>query len=85
MKSTPNQVGLLKNFWTLSCAESHWPECNSLFRNIRSESDYRENVVIYLHIPDLFFHETVEKFSNHTLYKMLGAEGYWNGYDFSVF
>ena len=52
---------------------------------MRSVGDYRQNVINYLHIPDLLFHEAVEEFVNHRLYNVLGAKCYWRRYDFSVF
>ena len=56
LKSTLSQVGSPTIFWTLSCAEFHWPEFHSLFGEIRHENEYRHNVVNYPHILDWFFH-----------------------------
>lgn len=45
LKATLNQYGLPRALFELSCAEFHSREINSVFGNIRSESDYRENIV----------------------------------------
>lgn len=55
LKAILNQYELPTVFLELSCADFHWLEVNLVFGNIRSEGDYRENIVNYLYILDCFF------------------------------
>lgn len=47
LKAIITQVGAPTIFWTLSCAEFHWPEFHDLFNNTAelSDSQRRENVI----------------------------------------
>lgn len=46
LKAIITQVGTPTVFWTLSCAEFHWPEFHNLFRGNSETSDFerRANV-----------------------------------------
>lgn len=59
LKAIITQVGASTIFWTLSCAEFHWPEFHDLFNNTAelSDSQRRENVVNNPHLLDWFFTE----------------------------
>ena len=69
LKATITQVGAPTIFWTLSCAEFHWPEFHNLFNDISelTDSQRRENVINNPHLLDWFFTERVEKFVKHWL------------------
>ena len=84
LKAALNQLASPTIFWTLACAESHWPEFHALFGEIKSDHDYRQNVINYPHILDWFLHERTEEFVKHWLYNTLGAGWYWYRYEFTV-
>ena len=68
LKATINQVGVPTIFWTLSCAEFHWPEFHSFFSDdeLMSEPEIlHKNVINNPHLLDWFFTVTVEKFVKH--------------------
>ena len=75
LKAIITQVGALTIFWTLSCAEFHWPEFHNLFSG---------NVINNPHLLDWFFTERTEQFVNYWLKKTLGATWYWFRYEYSV-
>ena len=52
LKATINQVGAPTIFWTLSCAEFHWPECHALFGKdeITDSKILRENIINNPHL-----------------------------------
>ena len=66
LKATLNQIGSPTIFWTLSCAEFHWPEFHAIFSennmSIISKEEVRQNVISYPHILDWFFTERTEAF-----------------------
>ena len=85
LKATLQQHGAPTSFWTLSCAEFHWPEFHALFGEVdHNISNYRENVVKNPHILDWFFTERTEAFVKHWLYNILDAKWHWYRYEFSV-
>ena len=88
VKATLNQVGAPTVFWTLSCAECHWPEYHALFSyehiNDLTNSEIRDNVIKYPHLLDCFFNECVEAFVKNWLYNVLGAQWHWYRFEFSV-
>ena len=75
LKATINQVGAPTIFWTLSCAEFHWPEFYSLFSDneVLDPEICRKNIICNPHLLDWFFTVRVEKFVKHWLYEKLGA------------
>ena len=77
LKEALNQLASRTKFWTLSCAELHWPEFHALFGEIKLDHDYRQNVINYPHNLDWVFHKRTEQFVKHWLYNMLGAEWHW--------
>ena len=83
LKAILSQAKNATIFWTLSCAELHWPEFHALFFKDRFDQA-RSNVIQYPHILDWFFTQRVESFVKHWLYKCLGAEWHWFRYEFSV-
>ena len=72
-------------FWTLSCADFHWPEFHSLFcgNNLQS-SEFRSNVINNPHVSDWLFTKRVERFVKWWLYKSLGASWHWYRFEFAV-
>jgi len=88
LKATIAQVGPPTIFWTLSCAEFHWPEFHSLFNasDIFSSSsdDIRNNIINNQHLLEWFFTERTELFVRHWLYNTLGAQWHWFRYEFTV-
>lgn len=51
LKTIITQVGAPTIFWTLSCADFHWPEFHILFSNVEiNETERRHNVI---NNPDL--------------------------------
>ena len=83
---TLTQVGAPTIFWTLSCAEFHWPEFHNLFSDNgeTSDSERRANVINNPHLLDWFFTERTEQFVNYWLKKTLGATWYWFRYEYAV-
>ena len=69
------QVGATTIFWTLSCAEFHWPEFQKLFNSNGDslDSERRKNVIDNPHLLDWFFTERTEQFVKYWLKKTLGA------------
>lgn len=86
LKAIITQVGAPTIFWTLSCAEFHWPEFHDLFNNTAelSDSQRRENVVNNPHLLDCFFTERTEQFVKHWLKNTLGATWHWFRYEYAV-
>ena len=87
LKDTISQKGTPTIFWTLSCAEFHWPEFHQMFfreGELQKQDTLRSNIVKNPHILDWFFTERVESFVSHWLYKILGAYWHWFRYEFAV-
>ena len=86
LKAIITQVGAPTIFWTLSCAEFHWPEFHNLFSDNgeTSDSERRANVINNPHLLDWFFTERTEQFVNYWLKKTLGATWYWFRYEYAV-
>ena len=63
LRAIINQVGSPTIFWTLSCADFHWPEFHQLFSTDNlSNEQIRQNVINNPHILDWFFTERTESF-----------------------
>ena len=73
LKATITQVGAPTIFWTLSCADFHWPEFHTLFSNETGSEQLRSNVINNPHLIDWLFTNRTEKFVKWWLYKSLGA------------
>ena len=85
LKAIISQKGAPTIFWTLSCAEFHWPEFHALFdQNNTQCNSARTNVIKNPHILDWFFTERVESFLKHWLYNIMGASWHWFRYEFTV-
>lgn len=71
LKAIINQKGSLKIFWTLSCADFHWPEFHELFDPVKKLSDTqrRENVINNHHLLDWLFTKHTEAFVKYWLKK----------------
>ena len=66
--------GLHQQFWDTFLCRVSLAEFHSLFKNIGSEGDYRDNLGNYPHILDFLFYGTIEQFVRHWLYHVLGGE-----------
>lgn len=86
LKAIITQVGAPPIFWTLSCAEFHWPEFHNLCSDNgeTSDSECRANVINNPHLLDWFFTERTEQFVHYWLKKTLGATWYWFRYEYAV-
>jgi len=86
LKAIITQVGAPTIFWTLSCAEFHWPEFHDLFNNTAelSDSQLRENVINNPLLLDWFFTERTEQFVKHWLKNTLGTTWHWFRYEYAV-
>ena len=82
LKAIIAQKGAPTIFWTLSCAEFHWPEFHSLFDD--SNTQLREHVLNNPHILDWLFTIRVEHFVKKWLYDSLGASWHWYRYEFAL-
>ena len=85
LKAIISQKGAPTIFWTLSCAEFHWPEFHALFDQNNTQCNSAiTNVIKNPHILDWFFTERVESFLKHWLYNIMGASWHWFRYEFTV-
>ncbi len=86
LRAIIHQKGPPTIFWTLSCADFHWPEFHQLLcpnSNI-SDSERRENVINNPHLLDWFFTERTERFVRYWLKESLGASWYWFRYEYAL-
>lgn len=86
LKATINQVGAPTVFWTLSCAELHWPEFHSMISSDENEDfvTLRNNVICNPHLLDWFFTQRTENFVKYWLYDTLNAEWHWFRFEYAV-
>ena len=86
LESIITQVGAPTIFWTLSCAEFHWPEFHRLFSSNGEtlDSERRKNVINNPHLLDWFFTERTEQFVKYWLQNTLGATWYWFRYEYAI-
>ena len=86
LKAIITQVGAPTIFWTLSCADFHWPEFHNLLNSnpTTTDSDRRGNVIDNPHLLDWFFTERTEQFVKYWLKSTLGATWYWFRYEYAV-
>ena len=74
LKTTITQVGPPTIFWTLSCAEFHWPDFHSLFSSSDCSSDeLRQKVLNNPHILDWFFTQRTERIGFKIVSEPLGT------------
>lgn len=71
LKTIITQVGAPTIFWTLSCAEFHWPEFHRLFNSKGDplDSEHRKNVIDNPHLLEWFFAKRTEQFVKYWLKK----------------
>lgn len=86
LKAIINQNGPPTIFWTLSCADFHWPEFHEVLDidSTLSDSDRRDNVINNPHLLDWLFTERTEKFVKYWLKETLGATWHWFRYEYAV-
>ena len=88
LRATISQVGPPTIFFTLSCAEYHWPE----FHTLLTDSDLKDllpetrqqHVMENPHLLDWLFTERTERFIKFWLKKSLGASWHWYRYEYAV-
>ena len=84
LKAIIMQEGPPTVFWTLSCAEFHWPEFHSLFSDHGEVKTLRDNVIQNPHVLIWLFTKRTESFVKWWLYKTLKATWHWYRYEFAV-
>ena len=85
LKTTIKKVGAPTVFFTLSCADFHWPEFHSMFSEdfpFTGSAELRDNVINNPHILDWLFTKRTESFVKWWLFKSLGASWHWYRYEF---
>ena len=76
LKATIIQVGPLTIFFTLSCAEYHWPEFHNLFTTNLEKilpNERQQHVVQNPHILDCLFTDRTDRFVKFWLKETLGS------------
>ena len=88
LRATIAQVGPTTIFFTLSCAEYHWPEFHNLLSNDHcgniTPKLRQEYVLDNPHLIDWFFTERTDRFVKFWLNKSLQACWYWYRYEYAV-
>ena len=85
LKAIIQQKGAPTIFWTLSCADFHWPEFRQLFATSQlTDCQRRQNVISNPHLLDWLFTERTEKFVKYWLKDTLGATWHWFRYEYAV-
>ncbi len=81
LKAIITSVGAPTLFFTLSSADTHWPELHALFKaGTDCEGDNstsnvrRQNVINNPHVVDWCFTQQLESFVKYCLYDTLGAK-----------
>ena len=86
LKAIISQMGPPTIFWTLSCADLHWPEFHSLL-SLKRNPDYqylRDNIINNPHLIDWFFTQRTENFVKFWLYESLGAKWHWYRFEYAL-
>ena len=88
LRATVAQVGPPTIFFTLSCAEYHWPEFHNLLSNDHcgdiTPKLRQKHVIDNPHLIDWFFTERTDRFVKFWLNKSLQASWYWYRYEYAV-
>ena len=85
LKAIIQQKGAPTIFWTLSCADFHWPEFHQLFAtNQLTDCQRRQNVISNPRLLDWLLTERTEKFVKYWLKESLGATWHWFRYEYAV-
>lgn len=88
LKATIAQEGPPTIFFTLSCAEYHWPEFHRLLMENDlaelSSSEAKLNVLQNPHILDWLFTERTDRFVKYWLKESLGSLWHWYRYEYAV-
>ena len=86
LKAIISHMGAPTIFWTLSCAEMHWPDFHSLL-SIENNSDndhIRQNIIDNPHLIDWFVTIRTENFVKIWLYEILRASWHWYRFEYAV-
>lgn len=87
LKATITQVGPPTIFFTLSCAEYHWPEFHNLFTTNLEEltpNQRQQHVIQNPHILDWLFTDRTDHFVKFWLKETLGSSWHWYRYEYAV-
>ena len=88
LKATISQKGPPTIFFTLSCAEYHWPEFHNLLSNNDKEKltpgIRHKNVLNNPHLLDWLFSERTDRFVKFWLKESLQSSWHWYRYEYAV-
>ena len=88
LKATITQKGPPTIFFTLSCAEYHWPEFHNLLKKSSNEkltpADRQKHVLDNPHLLDWLFSERTDRFVKYWLKDSLQASWHWYRYEYAV-
>ena len=88
LKATIGQKGPPTIFFTLSCAEYHWPEFHKLlsysFTKKLTPGDRHKNVLNNPHLLDWVFSERTDRFVKFWLKESLHSSWHWYRYEYAV-
>ena len=88
LKATISQVGPPTIFFTLSCAEYHWPEFHNLFNHDSlgelTPNKRQQHVLEIPHILDWLFTNRTDHFIKFWLKESLGSSWHWYRYEDAV-
>ena len=90
LKATISQKGPPTIFFTLSCAEYHWPEFHNLlhvsnnYTEKLTPGDRHKNVVNNPHVLDWLFSERTDRFVKFWLKESLQSSWHWYRYEYAV-
>ena len=88
LKATISQKGPPTIFFTLSCAEYHWPEFHNLLSNSCTEKltpgDRHKNVLNNPHLLDWLFSERTDRFVKFWLKESLQSSWHWYRFEYAV-
>ena len=88
LKATISQKGPPTIFFTLSCAEYHWPEFHKLLSNSftgkLTPGDRHKNALNNPHLLDWLFSERTDRFVKFWLKESLQSSWHWYRYEYAV-
>lgn len=81
-----NQIGSPTLFFTLSAADTKWPDLQRLLSNgvaieMQTNKQRLENVINNPHTTSLYLHQRFTVFREEVIEKLLGAQDYWYKYE----
>lgn len=82
-----DQKGPLTFFWTVSSADTYWPELHNLMHPPGAQPTHQmrmQAVISNPHITDRYFTAKLSDWIDHWLYKTLDAEWHWCRYEYQA-